>query len=180
VIGTGHGLPDTPDAVRTGCIAVKYDPDGNLLWVHGTAREQDRIETAIQAKVSEDGEVVTCGTALDQSGARVCRVVSRDRNGLPHWSDDLGGLTNYCGPSAVDVAPNGVSLCGGMQRRCCDAEFCALRFDNNGRQIWSKFLYPPIIRGHARAMVVGQDSVTVVGQAGDGSANHLVVVRYEP
>jgi hypothetical protein len=181
VIGRGRGLSGTPDAVRAGCLTIKYDANGNRLWVRGTMQERDRIERVTMTKVIGEGEVIAYGVTRDDNGYPTCRVVGRDANGLPRWTADIANLAGDDGISALTADSSGICLCGGLRRLGTSnaVGFCTFRYDCNGKLIWQAFLDAPTVWSRARAVTVCNDSIIVVGQTIDGNAHQLVMVCYQ-
>ena len=179
VVGEGRGAPGTPDAARIGCITVKYDSKGHLLWARGTVEERDRIETLITAKIAYSGEVIATGLA-HVPGAIVCRAVLRDSNGLPRWAADFGQVAGDDGPSAAAFDPKGVLLCGGFRQPHGDIGFVTLRYSSNGKPVWRSYLEGTQGQSRAYALTSYQCSPVVVGQTSDGKSAHLTVIKYRP
>ena len=179
VVGSARGLPGTRDVHRTGCIAIKYDACGRVLSVRGTVEESDRLETVQKAMVSGNGESVACGLATDAKGNPTCRVVARDRSGLPKWSADVTTLAGGDGLSTLAVGTKGVFVCGGLRHPLSEPQFGAYLFDNTGKQIWDSYVDSPIPGGKANAMTTDQETV-VVGQTSVDGIGHATVVRFQP
>jgi len=179
VVGTGRGLPGTPDELATGCLTIKYDSKGNTLWARGTYQEADRLDVATAAWFGNDGSAAVYGTARDQNGSLIGRVVCRDANGQKRWSRDVFRPAGEDGISAVAVSADGVFLCGGMRSQGEPVELCTVRYNNNGGQVWRKFLDAPIPGGSARAITLDEYMI-VVGKSRMAGASHIALVRYQP
>ncbi len=182
VIGEGRGPAGTPDAVRPGCVAVKYRPSGDLLWVRGTAEERDRVTDLKDAWVGSDGASIVAGTGIDPSGSCCAEIVTRSvgysPGGILHCGSVGGGETGLVGITPAKF----LWAAGSFWTKGGGTELVTLCYGARGTLVHAWRYSPETALHHARALTVRQlgksDHAFVAGQALRRGTADLIVLRY--
>ena len=172
IVGSGRGLPGTPDANRTGLLVWRFDANGQLVSVRGVTQESDRVELAgARVQAFSDGACLVAGTA---------RVVVRDPAGLPRW------IGTPDSPYVAEVAtcgsgPTGVFVLGYMCHPAPrnDADALLMKFDHKGKLVWE--LPYDYAHGNESAAVMSGDRYgrpVAAFKSSDGKAEQITVITY--
>lgn len=142
VIICGYGSGQNPDA---DFLTLKYDPNGELLWsvrYNGTGKTSDYARALTvdqQANVIVTGSSNGPGTSLDGV------TVKYNSAGEMLWS------ARYDGPSSrddnlesiVNDAAGNIYATGYSFGKGTEHDFITLKYDSQGRELWSQRYNPP-------------------------------------
>src|SRR5205085_623310 len=168
VIGEGRGSPETPDAVRAGCLTIQYDSRGKLLWVRGTVVESDRIERIRSALAG--GESQICGEAFNKSGERITRTIVRDEHGLLKWCRDAPyEIGDDLGPVVLRSYHYAIFISGTAAAATTARDYFIQAYNRNGTLLWNHTFDSQRGQDVVRAMSLDRFGRPIVsGQCGFG------------
>jgi uncharacterized delta-60 repeat protein len=164
---------------------VKYDANGNLLWVRRYNGPGNWSDVAFALAVDSQGNVYVTGRSWGgTSTLDDYATVKYDANGNLLW------VTRYNGPGngfdearalAVDGQGN-VYVTGSSIGAGTSVDYATVKYDANGNLLWvTRYNGPGNGFDEARALAVdGQGNVYVTGQSwgGDGTDYDYATVKY--
>ncbi|MDH4271907.1 MAG: SBBP repeat-containing protein, partial [Candidatus Aminicenantes bacterium] len=175
-------------ATNFDAVTVKYDPNGNQVWVHRYNYASGNDE-ATGVAVDEAGNVYVTGrsqgstTGFDYFTIKYAFDVP---DGQPEWivrynNDDANGADEAAGV-AVDALGN-VYVTGRSQGSATDFDYFTIKYDNSGTMVW-RVRYNHADRNgddEPRAIIVDSaGNVYVTGRSqGAGSSFDYATVKYE-
>ena len=188
VTGSSRGV-DSGDDFAT----VKYDADGNELWVARYNGEANRDDRSFAIALDSDGNVHVTGWSTQADYVTDYATVKYDSNGSELW------VARYHGPSenhatalAVDSDGN-VYVTGDSVDLVSDSDFATVKYDADGNELWvARYNGPGNRYDGAVAIVVDlEQNVYVAGESlgidtgfdyatvkYDADGNELWVARY--
>lgn len=134
VTGGSIGTGDNSDFAT-----IKYDPDGQPLWVKRYNGPDNRNDTPYAIAVDADGNVYVTGES--ETGDTTSRYVTLkyDANGNLKWEARYDGLGSTNQPMAmkVDSAQN-VYVTGTSYSSSTGYDYATVKYNSAGTQVWVK------------------------------------------
>ena len=165
-----------------GTQAVKYGPDGNVVWHLRLGNPTGTGLNCNDMAVSDDGEVVMINDQIGSSPftSNSAGVTKLDANGELAWArsfqPDGTGIQRASG-QCVTLAANGDILAGGV-RTFYDGggrnEIFVARLSASGSVLWTKSIGIPAVNNVNRIGGIGEDAagaILVFGQTAFGTAD---------
>jgi len=117
---------------------IKYDTDGNELWVARYHQIGNSSDGAIAIVLDADGNVyVAGGSGLDYETS-VCVTIKYDTDGNELWVayySGPGSYLDYLNAIALD-ADGSVYVTGGSQRDWEQNDYVTIKYDTDGNELW--------------------------------------------
>ncbi len=186
---------------------IKYDRDGNIVWIAryaGTDPESDTMSRATAVDVDELGYVYVTGMSEGDCGQTEYATVKYDSEGNELWVRRYGlgcDARSSAYPSALALDPWGnVYVTGGTRRYVyshyqtftvwLDQHFVTIKYDSDGIELWRELYDGPCGFGdfcvfqdgddNARAMTVDEaGNVYVIGASeGMGTGHDFATLKY--
>lgn len=176
---------------------VKYDAQGNQLWVRRYNTEYDGKDTPVKIALDEAGNAYVAGTSMRKDPVngkpQPCYALLKyDPHGNQDWVRRYEPVTGFPAAAAdmqVDRAGN-VFITGyvGVTRFVYNLDYLTIKYDTNGNLVW-KALYGGESKGNDTPSALALDAqgnvyVTGTGYNGDrangGQDNCIVTVKYGP
>src|SRR3972149_3177923 len=194
VDGTGNiYVTGTSYGIYNDYATVKYDPNGNQLWV---ARYDGGVthEWANTLMVDGSGNIYVGGSSTNTSGNLDYATVKYDPNGNQLWVSryDNGGTDEWANTLRVDSSGN-VYVSGTSYNQNWNSDYAIVKYDPNGNQLWvarydnggtDEFAYALKVDGSGNVYVTGNGSnalgnsdYVTIKYASNG--NQLWVARYD-
>ena len=191
VTGSSVGLTTAFDYAT-----VKYSPDGLEQWVARYNGPGSYNDEPSGLAVDAQGNVYVTGTeAIDGSRSQYA-TVKYDTNGQELWVANYGPGLGQDGAYAIDLDAGGNVLVTGHSRgETSDEDYATLKYDPDGRLLWSvRYTYPGVFSSDsARFLQVDQaGNVYVTGYSAgptfwpdyltikyDANGNELWTARYD-
>lgn len=178
ITGVSWGGTSTYDDYAT----VKYDANGNQLWV--VRYETNRYDGANALAVDNQGNVYVTGQSSGSTTLDDYLTVKYDANGNLLW------IRRYDGPSsswdvATALAVDGqghVYVTGRSMGQVTSFDYATVKYDTNGNQLWAvRYDGPRNSRDEAVALAVdGQGNVYVTGWSTEqGTLSDYATVKYD-
>ncbi len=163
---------------------IKYDPNGDTLWVrlYGGAYNYDDFAHALA--VDESGNVYVTGEARDVYYPDYT-TIKYDSNGDTVWVRRYNGTGNHEDKAyalAVDRSGN-VYVTGGSVEPSYRYDYATVKYDSDGNQLWvARYDGPAGSNDYARALVVdASGNVYVTGRSsGSGTYDDYATIKYDP
>ena len=172
---------------------VKYDPNGNQLWVARYNSPENTNDFARVIAVDKAGNVYVTGTSaaqmepFDEQGENGSyTTIKYDANGIQLWvaryagENDNGFRDSQAYAIAVDSAGN-VYVTGYSTGSGSFDDFCTIKYDPNGNQLWVA-RYDGSAHGLDEAYSLALDSagnVYVTGGSNGDSSYDYATVKYD-
>jgi hypothetical protein len=166
-------------------VTIKYNPDGETVWVRGYNGPGDGQDRAYAIATDGSGNVYVTGES-DGTGTY------EDYCTIKYLSD--GGtawVRRYNGPAdstdeASDIAVDGsgnVYVTGRSYGAGTDFDYCTIKYDASGTEVWVK-TYDGPASGYDNATAIAVDAsgnIYVTGESGGiGSSGDYATLSYQP
>ena len=165
---------------------VKYDPNGNLLWVARYDGPGQSDDVAYAMAVDASGNVYVTGYSVGSAATYYdYATVKYDPNGNQLWVARYNGPGNYFdGASAIAVdASSNVYVTGYSTGLGTLQDYATVKYDPNGNQLWvARYNGPGNSDDGAHAIALDKDgNAYVTGQStGSGTRNDYATIKYDP
>lgn len=180
---TGYSLGK---ATGYDCVTLKYDPDGNQLWVrayNGPANEDDFGEAV---RADANGNIYIAGYSRATKKRSNFLILKYDGAGKLLWTKTFdGGHTQDARANGLEILRNGqICVTGYVSGAHGLSDIFALCLDSNGKVLW-RYHYDGAAQGEDKptgtASDVGGD-VLIIGasQGPGGSGKDFVTIKLGP
>jgi len=134
---------------------VKYDAEGNELWVSRYTGPGGRLDFATNIALDNAGNVFVTGRSQSSSwnNAYVYATIKYDTNGNEQWIKKHGPLATYSNPSDIEVDNTGNIYVTGMS----GSRFSTIKYDTDGNELWLE-QYASLESNTHKAIALGLDS----------------------
>jgi len=165
---------------------IKYDPNGNQLWVaryNGPGNDYDAAYSLVVdsfCNVYVTGRSIGSGTVYYDYA-----TVKYDPNGNQLWAARYNGPGNnydHAYDMAIDNSGN-VYITGRSDGSGTSSDYATIKYDPNGNQLWvARYNGPGNTNDYAYALVVDDSgNVYVTGYSyGSGTGSDYATVKYDP
>jgi len=176
VTGESYGSSGYPDFAT-----VKYDADGNELWVARYNGPQDWHDKGNAVAVDPSGNVYVTGYAGVASGDIDYATIKYDPNGDTLWLRFYGGSgEDYAYALAVDESGN--VYVTGQERVGSYYDYATVKYDADGNELWARrYNGPGNNADEAYALAMDADgNVYVTGRSiGSGTGSDYATIKYD-
>ena len=169
---------------RADYATIKYDSDGNRLWVaryDGPASDED---WALDLVVDNASSAYVTGWSLGSGTEADCATIKYDSDGKPLW------VARYDGPvSGYDLAyaialdySGNVHVTGWSQGNGTNADCATIKYDSDGNQLWvARYDGPVSGEDKNYALTVdGWANVYTTGSShGNGTRADIITTKYD-
>jgi uncharacterized delta-60 repeat protein len=165
-------------------VTVKYDTNGNRLWVATYNGTENSDDTVSALKVDSSGNVYVTGTSYGGTTNYDYATVKYGTGGNQIWAVRYNGPGNDDDGAqdlAVDNGGN-VYVTGYSYDSNTNYDYATVKYDHNGNQLWTARYNGPGNSGdYAYALVVDNSgNVYVTGISfDDNTANDYATVKYD-
>jgi len=165
---------------------VKYDPDGNELWVARYNGPVDGSDVANAMVLDATGNVYVTGNSYGGAAAKYdYATVKYDSDGNQLWVVRYDGPAHgddYAYALAVDAAGN-VHVTGYSVATASESDYTTVKYDSDGNELW-EVRYSGWVTGRDSALAIALDTagnVYVTGESDDGQYHSYdyATVKYD-
>jgi uncharacterized delta-60 repeat protein len=178
VTGTSVGLGSSDDYAT-----IKYDPDGNQLWVaryNGPANDSDMAKAIA---VDNWGNVYVTGSSNDTYGLPDFATVKYDTNGSQLWAQQYNGPGNdYDQPQAIAIDNAGnVLVTGNSYGDGPGNDYATVKYAPDGDQLWvARYNGPGNNEDMPHSLAIDNSgSVYVTGESYSSTNSDYATVKYD-
>ncbi len=170
-IGTGYDY-----------ATVKYDRDGNEVWVERYSGPEDLDDEASAIAVDPQGNVYVSGDSYRLGTSWDYATIKYDRNGNEAWVaryDRYANIDYYGNALAVD--PKGNVYVTGVSAGIGVIDYATVKYDRNGNEAWvARYNGPGNSYDYAAAIAVDPSgNVYVTGVSyGSGTGGGSATIKY--
>ena len=164
-------------------LTVKYDPDGNRLWVARYDGPQNSDDNAYVLAIDSSGNIYVTGTSFGGATNYDYATVKYGADGSQIWAVRYNGPGNDDDGAqdlAIDSGGN-VYITGYSYDSNTNYDYATVKYDHNGNHLWSARYNGPDNSGdYAYALAIDNSgNVYVTGISFDGNtANDYATVKY--
>ena len=156
---------------------IKYDTNGNQLWVQRYTGQQNCSSYAAAMAVDSSGCIYVTGYNIDVGTGYAYCTIKYDSNGNQLWIQRYNRLTNvdYCATAMAVDSEGNVYVTGrsGLpDSYCC----CTVKYDSQGNQLWAKTCD---VEEFDTAVTIALDQSGNIYVMACGEGGYLVV-KYDP
>ncbi len=183
VTGASHGSGTSSDFAT-----IKYDPDGNELWVQRYDGPETGADAAYGIAVDNSGNVYVTGSSYDSDVVYQYSTVKYDPNGNELWArtyaDELiippGSVA-----SAIAVDGSGNACVTGWSRFSGTLfDYATVRYDGAGEELWVARYHSGSDNCEVASAIalddLGNAYVTGYSQGVEGAHDDYLTVKYDP
>ena len=174
---TGSSVSNSSDIYAT----VKYDSNGNLLWVAAYDFPDNYADRPSDLAVDNSGNVYVTGASLPDGGvtnAEDYATVKYNSNGIEQWVaryNGPGDAVDWAYSIALDNSSN-VYVTGRSTDKNSNVDYVTIKYNSNGTEQWL-VRYDGVANLHDEALAVSLDSqgnVYVTGKSMDPDMNFVI------
>src|SRR4030042_2716898 len=155
---------------------IKYDPNGNQLWVTRYNGPGNRDDRAVAIAIDDNGNVYVTGESKGNSSGYDYATIKYDTNGNQSWAARYNGPKNSDDRAhgiAVDGGGN-VYVKGGSKGNSTYLDYATIKYNASGNQLWVKRYNGPVnYNDIAYAIAVDINGNTYVTGESKGSSTCL-------
>ncbi len=170
------GASDT-ETTRNDYTTIKYDPEGNILWIARYAQDSDYAEGAVALALDEPGNVYVTGQ--DDDGDYT--TIKYDSQGTELWAATYDGTS--CEPSSLAVdGAGGVYVTGSCYGEVgSELDYVTVKYNSHGSELWA-MSYNGSGNGddlaHGLVLTDGGEALVTGESLGDGTWADVATVKY--
>lgn len=180
VTGGSWGMGHTSDVTT-----IKYDPDGNELWIARYNSPSDSSDVGWAMAVSDEGNVYVTGYTMSHANELDYLTLKYDTNGFEQW------VASYDGPGSggddwswdIDIDRNGNAYITGFSDDV-HHDYATIKYDTKGNEMWvSRYNGPGNYHDDSYAIVVdnyGNSYVTGRCAVTGHPRYDCTTVKYDP
>ncbi len=171
--------------ISQGYCKIKYDSNGNELWVSKYSGPADGWDGARTIAIDSRGDVYVTGYSKATGGDYDYATVKYGQNGNQLWTTKYNGSANgddYANAVAVDGYGN-VYVTGYTTGLGTGRDYATIKYNSNGNELWVvRYNKPGKGDDYANAIVVdGSGNVYVTGSSiGAGGDYDYATIKYGP
>ncbi|RLC65529.1 MAG: hypothetical protein DRH97_07835, partial [Chloroflexi bacterium] len=162
---------------------VKYDSDGNQLWVARYDGPVSGYDLAYAIAIDYSGDIYTTGWSQGYSTEADCATIKYDSDGNQLW------VARYNGPASSEDKSYAITVdawahvyvTGWSQGNGTEADYATIKYDSDGNQLWVARYDGPVSgddNGHNIA-IDNWGNVYVTGwSTGNGTEADYATVKY--
>lgn len=162
---------------------VKYDRDGNRVWVRRYNGPANGEDGANAIALDGAGNVLVTGYSMSAGTGRDYTTVKYDKDGNELWVRRLSGQGTGTdaddAANAIAVDALGNVLVTGLLRGPTGAGYGTVKYDPWGNQLWLRLAVASFSAAPARLALDGGGNVIVSGTSAT-SSNDIVTIKYAP
>ena len=173
------GYSTTDSGIDYDYATVKYDGNGNQLWVatyEGTGSGED---SAVALALDASENVYITGSSMGSGTGKDYATIKYDGGGHELWVARYTGPGNY-DDDALGIAVDHlgrVSVTGGSTGSDTSVDYATVMYDVNGNQLWAS-RYPSAGPGIDRSYAIAVDPLGYIYVTGM-SAGRPVTIKYD-
>jgi uncharacterized delta-60 repeat protein len=179
VTGTSYGNNSSKYAT------VKYDTNGNQLWVANYNEQENSNEQAVNLAIDSSGNVYVTGNSYISEIGNDYATVKYGPDGNQLWVARYNGTGNsndIAVTLAIDSSGN-VYVTGYSDSNSTDTDYATIKYDTNGSQLWAaRYNGPGDAEDAAQALALDSSgNVYVTGYSySESTGNDYATVKYGP
>lgn len=174
----------TGSGTYTDYATVKYDSEGNEVWVERYDGSRSYYDVASAVAVDSEGKVYVTGASYETGTLIDYGTIKYDEDGTKIWFSRYDGPGDYHDIAyAIEVDGRGCAYVTGASYGSggSDEDYATVKYDQNGNQVWvSRYYGPANSEDVASTIAVGRDgSVYVTGHSYEsGEVSDFATIRY--
>lgn len=167
-------------------VTIKYDRDGNQLWVARYNGSSNNDDNAVDISVDLYGNSYVTGHSYDTGKGYDFATIKYDNDGNQLWVARYGAGSRNEYATAVRVDAAGYVYVTGHDSRyeVVSGDFITLKYDGAGNLVWvRRYNGPGSTPDYTTGMTIdGNNNVYIIGYSGEGvylDATDYVTLKYD-
>jgi hypothetical protein len=172
----------THDGNNYDYATVKYDTNGNQLWVARYNGPGDTNDSAVGLAVDNFGNVYVTGTSSGSWPSRDYTTVKYSTDGNQLWATRYNGPgDSYDRANAIGIDSLGnVYVTGESCGNGTGSDYATIKYDPNGNQVWAaRYNGPGNYTDYANALVIDNFGSVYVTGASFGTYADYTTIKYD-
>ena len=164
-------------------ITIKYDPDGNELWMARYNGTDDSSDNLNGMHIDAQGNVYVTGQSTDIGPQWLITTIKYDTEGNQLWVAKYDGPAsdyNYCRSVTVDDQGN-VYVTGYVSYVDAEEDCVTIKYDADGNQLWAALYNRPgdEYDSGVDLMPDTQGNVVVLVNSGSSGTADIMTLKYD-
>jgi len=159
---------------------IKYDPNGNPLWLRRYNGPENDGDQAGAIAVDGSGNVYVTGVSGGAGTMGDYATIKYDSNGDELWVsryDGPGNATDW--PSAIAIDGSGdVYVTGRSEGDWTGQDYATIKYDTNGNELWVRRYELGVSEAAVAIALDGSGNVYVTGSSASAMSSWYVTIKY--
>ncbi|MCI0537916.1 MAG: immunoglobulin domain-containing protein [Verrucomicrobiales bacterium] len=127
----------------TDIIVLKYDSQGNQLWMASFDGAAHGVDASVSVAVDAQNSVYVLGTSAGASGQPEMVTLKYDSGGRLLWHSIYRGQEKeFVGPVGIRLSPDGNAYVTAWTQGTADSGYLAVKYRGEGKELWATRFKP--------------------------------------
>ena len=170
------------DGTFEDCVTIKYDSNGNSLWVRRYNGPDNHVDEANSLAIDNVGNVYITGFSISSGTGKDYATIKYSSDGVQQWVKRYNGPGNNSDEARSIVVDNEGNVCvTGYSSEIGTVNCTTIKYNPNGDSLWvQRFDGPGNDWDEGTSMTVDiQGNIYVTGfGVGNGTSTDIITIKY--